>query len=66
MNSRKVASIQDDREFYALSESIITFLKKLSHRNNKFKKGTTKATKNAVFLVFVKSRFFHCAQIISQ
>jgi hypothetical protein len=58
INARKVASIQGDREFHALPKSIVAFFKKLLHRNNKFKKETTKATKNADFFVFVKSRFF--------
>jgi hypothetical protein len=66
MNARKIASIQGDREFHALSESIVAFFKKVLHRNNKFKEGTTKATKNADFFVLVNSRFFHCTQIISQ
>ena len=53
INARKVASIQGDREFHALPKSIVPFLKKFSHRTNKFKKETTKATKNADFFVLV-------------
>ncbi len=66
INARKVASIQGDREFHALPKSIVAFFKKLLHRHNKFKKETTKATKNAHFFVLVDSGFFHCTQIISQ
>ena len=48
-NARQLTNIQDDREFQALSESIVAFLRKFSCRNNEFKKKTSKATKNADF-----------------
>ena len=65
INARKVASIQGDREFHTLPKSIVAFFEKLLHRHNKFKKGITKATKNADFFALVDSGFFHCTQIIS-
>ena len=38
MNARKFVNIKDDRELQALSEYIITFLKRYFYSDEKFKK----------------------------